>query len=474
MTNKSGHILVKIFRSFRMKVSVAFLLAMVFVLLLSNMLIYQFASNAQMKALRHQLMIVAQTSALLIDAPTLMQVPLNPQGVESPAFQNVVAKLNKIRDISPAITYIYTMAKTTQEGIWQFIVDPDQTTKDGPTAYPGDRYDASRFPEMLKAFDGPSADKKLQADEWGVTLSGYAPIYDEEHRAVAILGVDVLADDIYQMRQEVQKRVLIVLAIGFMLALVLGMIMSSHISRPVQELVEGTRRISQGDLKYKVNIQGDSEFSEFAKNFNHMAKSLADSRQRLIGYFYGVVRSLVHILEIRDQYTRGHSEAVAIYAGKIAAKLGYDAQAIKLFKRMTLLHDIGKLGIKDNILNKPGALTKEEWDEMKQHPLIGEKILKPVLTDHEMLSVVRGHHERYDGKGYPDQLKGEQIHMFAAIVCVADAYDAMTSDRAYRKALSKEEAIAELKLHRGTQFHPKVVDAFLEVLKEEPKIRRRK
>jgi len=110
---------------------------------------------------------------------------------------------------------------------------------------------------------------------------------------------------------------------------------------------------------------------------------------------------------------------------------------------------------------------------MKQHPLIGEKILKPVLTNDEMLAVVRGHHERYDGKGYPDQLKGEQLNLFAAIVSVADAYDAMTSDRSYRKALSREEAIAELKLNRGTQFHPKVVDAFLEILKDEPKLRRR-
>jgi len=462
-----------LFKSFRAKITIAFLLAMVFILVLSNMLIYRFSAQAQLQGLRNQLMVMAQTTALFIEAQTLMQVPLTPSGVESPAFKTIVEKLNKIKDISPMITYIYTMTKTEQEGIWQFIVDPDQTTEGKTTAYPGDHYDASRFPEMLKAFDGPSADRELQVDEWGVTLSGYAPIYDENHRAIAMLGVDVLADDVYQMQQEVQKRVLVVFAVGLLLALILGTILSTHISRPVQELVEGTRRISKGDLKYKVRIKGDSEFSEFAKDFNHMAKNLDESRQRLIGYFYGVVRSLVHILEIRDQYTRGHSEAVAIFSGKIATKLGCSAQTVKLFKRMTLLHDIGKLGVKDNILNKPGPLTKEEWDEMKQHPLIGEKILKPVLTNDEMLAVVRGHHERYDGKGYPDQLKGEQLNLFAAIVSVADAYDAMTSDRSYRKALSREEAIAELKLNRGTQFHPKVVDAFLEILKDEPKLRRR-
>jgi len=154
-------------------------------------------------------------------------------------------------------------------------------------------------------------------------------------------------------------------------------------------------------------------------------------------------------------------------AGKIALKMGLSREQAGLFRRMTLLHDIGKVGVKDSILNKPGTLTPQEWEAIKKHPLIGEQILKPVLDNPDMLSVVRGHHERYDGSGYPDGLSREQISIYAAIVSVADAYDAMTSDRAYRKGMSKEEAIAELVKYKGTQFNPKVVDVFLEILKEE-------
>ena len=133
---------------------------------------------------------------------------------------------------------------------------------------------------------------------------------------------------------------------------------------------------------------------------------------------------------------------------------------------MAILHDIGKVGIEDRILKKPGKLTDEELQQVKTHPVIGEEILRPVLENEDMLAVVRGHHERYDGKGYPDRLKGENMNILAAIVAVADAYHAMTSERPYRKAMSKEEAIKELKKHKGSQFHPKVLDIFLRVLGE--------
>ncbi len=131
---------------------------------------------------------------------------------------------------------------------------------------------------------------------------------------------------------------------------------------------------------------------------------------------------------------------------------------------MALLHDIRRFGIQEKILNKKDGLTEEEWEVVRKHPIIGEDILKPILLNEEMLAIVRGHHERYDGKGYPDKLSGDNINIFAAILFVADAYDAMTSLRAYRPALSKQEAIEELQKNRGTQFNPRVVDAFIQAL----------
>lgn len=159
-------------RSFWMKVTFALILSSVLVGALSNFLIYRFTLTFQFNELRNKLMIIAQTAALFIDADTLLSVPLNREGIHSPQYHMIAEELRKIKMANPPLHYIYTMRKTEKEGLWQFIVDPDTLVVDprnpGPTSYPGDPYDASRFPEMLKAFEGPSADKKLSADEWGV------------------------------------------------------------------------------------------------------------------------------------------------------------------------------------------------------------------------------------------------------------------------------------------------------------------
>ena len=457
-------------KKFQAKITIVLILAIVFVLSLSNMLVYKFTLDEQFESLRNKLMMVARTAALAVDPEALQRIPLNVQSVDAPEFQAIREKLSKIKEANPVIKYIYTMGKTDKDGIWQFIVDAEpfsNRTKEVLTSLPGDKYDASRFPEMMKAFDGPAADKKLEIDEWGVTLSGYAPIINKDNQVVAIIGIDVDAQDVYLLYRATRLRMGIVFVFGIILSLVVGVLFSREIHEPVSRLVEGTRRIAGGDLKYQVNVKGQDEISELGHSFNRMAQDLNLARQRLVRYFYNIIRSMIKVLEAKDEYTKGHSEKVARYAGKIAFKLGYTKREISLFRKMTLLHDIGKVGIKDNILSKPDKLSPEEWDIIKKHPVIGENILKPILDNSDMLSVVRGHHERYDGKGYPDGLSRDQINIFAAIVAVADAFDAMTSDRAYRKALSKEEAIEELKRNRSSQFHPKVVDAFLEILKEE-------
>ncbi|MDD5585261.1 MAG: HD-GYP domain-containing protein, partial [Candidatus Omnitrophica bacterium] len=190
-------------------------------------------------------------------------------------------------------------------------------------------------------------------------------------------------------------------------------------------------------------------------------------RNKIHDYFYDVIQSLVRIVEARDRYTRGHSERVADYAAKVAVKMGYSLEEIEVLRETALLHDIGKLGIQESVLNKKEALTEEEWEMIRRHPLIGENILKPVALNQKMLSIVRGHHERYDGKGYPDGLKGNDIGIFAQMLSVVDAYDAMTSSRAYRPAFSRGEALEELKRNSGTQFNPKIVDVFVRIVQEE-------
>jgi HD-GYP domain-containing protein (c-di-GMP phosphodiesterase class II) len=456
-------------RSFQFRVTMALIGAMLFLALLSNSLIHQFALNAQFEQLRDKLMIIARTAALSIDADTLRSVPLTPDGMNTSQYQSILRMLKRIKAENQPLAYIYTMVRTDRDGIWQFVVDADPLVKrkDGITAYPGDKYNVARFPEMMKAFNGASADRKLEVDEWGATLSGYAPILDRDGKAVAVLGVDLSAGDVYATQQVVHKRFGLVMVLGLILSLLLGMIISRRITDPIEELVEGTRRLSRGELGYQVNVRGKDEIGELAAAFNRMAEELWQTQRKNHRYFYGVIQSLVRIVEAKDPYTRGHSERVASVAAKIAAKMDCSQESVETLKQIAVLHDVGKLGIRDEILNKPGKLTEEEWEIVRQHPIIGEEILKPVSISPEMLAIVRGHHERWDGTGYPDGLKGEDAALFVQILTVADAYDAMVSTRAYRAALGREAAVAELKKNRGSQFSPRVVDALLQVLEEE-------
>lgn len=189
-----------------------------------------------------------------------------------------------------------------------------------------------------------------------------------------------------------------------------------------------------------------------------------------------VLLAFASSLEKRDPYTAGHSERVAQYAHSIAKELGLSEQDLKIIHLGGLLHDIGKIGIPDSVLNKPDRLTAEEYDVMKQHPVIGEELLRRVYTtsnildenDRErMLEIVLSHHERPDGRGYPHGLTEDEIPLFARITAVADAFDAMTSNRAYRNAMSVEKAVVILREGSGTQFWEPAVKAFMMVLERE-------
>jgi len=174
----------------------------------------------------------------------------------------------------------------------------------------------------------------------------------------------------------------------------------------------------------------------------------------------GNVTALLAALEARDGYTQAHSSAVVALTTVVGRQLGLAGEALADLENAALLHDIGKIGIPDAILNKPGRLNDEEWDEIRRHSEIGEQIVASGPLAH-LAPVIRAEHERWDGKGYPDGLKGEEIPLASRIVFVCDAYHAMTSDRPYRKAMSHDDALAELARNAGTQFCPVTVAAAL-------------
>jgi len=185
--------------------------------------------------------------------------------------------------------------------------------------------------------------------------------------------------------------------------------------------------------------------------------------------FLQMIAAFVSSIEAKDKYTKGHTERVMQYALKIADQLKKRKELssrafIEDLRIAALLHDIGKIGIPENILNKPDVLSEEERGVIREHPIIGENILKDVEKLDEVRLGVKFHHERCDGLGYPSGLKGEEIPLIASVIGLADAYDAMTSDRPYRKALSHSEALSEIKKNKGKQFAPLVVDAFLDLI----------
>ncbi len=180
--------------------------------------------------------------------------------------------------------------------------------------------------------------------------------------------------------------------------------------------------------------------------------------------FIDTVEALMNAIDARDQYTEGHSRRVAEISVAIGKELKYNQWNIEELNIAAMLHDVGKIGVSDAILNKPGKLTDEEFDAIKEHPEIGIKIIKDIKNIDYVYPVVRNHHERYDGKGYPDGKKGDELPLNVYIVQLADTVDAMASDRPYRKGLSESIILEEIKKYSGTQFHPKVAETYLRIV----------
>jgi putative nucleotidyltransferase with HDIG domain len=185
------------------------------------------------------------------------------------------------------------------------------------------------------------------------------------------------------------------------------------------------------------------------------------------GAYHLTLKALVTALETRDLETHGHSERVVNFSLRLGRELGLDAEQMRSLEFGSLLHDIGKIGVPDAILRKPAKLTEEEWVRMREHPLHGQKILRGIEFLEGAAKVVAQHHEKWDGSGYPLGLRGAQIDLNARIFAVADAFDAITSDRVYRAGRSYDEALAELDAFAGRQFDPRIVEAFRRVPREE-------
>ncbi|MGZ5454141.1 MAG: HD-GYP domain-containing protein, partial [Candidatus Aminicenantales bacterium] len=228
-----------------------------------------------------------------------------------------------------------------------------------------------------------------------------------------------------------------------------------YISKPFDSTELKARIRSQLRMR-----QMESELALVNRNLKMRTSDLVDQQRSL---FLSTVKSLASAIDAKDEYTRHHSTRVTDFSLKIAAKMGFSEKELSELELAAVLHDVGKIAVPESILNKPGKLTNEEFKLIQEHPVRGETILSPVIELKAIGRIVRAHHERYDGNGYPDKLKGREIPLGARIMAIADTYDSITSERPYRKAASHRYAVKEIIGCSGTQFDPEVVENFLEI-----------
>ena len=260
-------------------------------------------------------------------------------------------------------------------------------------------------------------------------------------------------------------------ALLVLLALVVGALAARWVSRPIQRLTETSHEIAEGNFGRRMEARGlPAELSDLAHDFNRMSGHVESYVSRLQEaarvnreLFIGSIRAFAAAIDAKDPYTRGHSERVAILARTIARHLPLSEEALQTLWIAALLHDVGKIGIEDGILRKVGQLTADEFEQMKGHTVIGAEIMSSIEQLREMIPVIRWHHESWNGRGYPDGKRGEEIPLFARIVAVADTFDALTTNRPYQEAYSLDEAIAIITKLTGSRFDAKVVTAFLRV-----------
>ena len=248
------------------------------------------------------------------------------------------------------------------------------------------------------------------------------------------------------------------------------------ISLVIVPLITAQTMIGHTVVMHRMGEEGHGHTSVFSqqdllnlKIFAHNTALLLENNRLKIEqgkkeFYIKIIDTLVSAIDAKDLYTQNHSRRVAEITAGFSRAIGIGSQLVDKYEYGALLHDIGKIGVSDAILNKPSSLTMEEFEVIKSHPLKGAKILMPLDLEPDILHIVKHHHERYDGTGYPDGLKGEQIPFSARIVCIIDAWDAMTGKRAYRDQLAYSYAIEELKRGKGSQFDPRLVDQFIDYI----------
>lgn len=325
---------------------------------------------------------------------------------------------------SSNLDYLYVYQIKKEGCCYVFDTDPDLENR----GQLGDfqEFDGSFTDEQLSTLlKGEKIDSIEGKGDYGWLLTHYEPIYDSNGKCVAYAGVDVSMTEVYKSIMNYVWIIVGIAAVFLIACIIIGLRMTIS-SNKANEL-------------------------EILKEQQVRDKQLIRE----------IIESFATVIDMKDSYTQGHSSRVAKYTAMLAKELGYDEETVEQYYNIALMHDIGKIGIPDQVLNKPGKLTDEEYDVIKSHTKRGYEVLKSISLMPDVVVGAEAHHERPDGKGYPNGLKDNEIPRVAQLIAVADTFDAMYSDRPYRKRMNFDKAVSIIKEASGTQLTSDVVDAFL-------------
>lgn len=282
-----------------------------------------------------------------------------------------------------------------------------------------------------------------------------------------ILGTALPKTFLIRANRITRLNVALQAGVAVIAALLLGLALSRFITQPILRLKEAATQIAKGNLKARVDTRGTDEVAVLAQTFNEMAHNLLRSQADLVAAYDKTIEGWVKALELRDRETLGHTLRAASLTLELARRMNIDEHKLENIHRGVLLHDIGKMGIPDHILLKPGPLTLGERKIIEEHPSLARDMLEQIEFLHPCIDIPYFHHERWDGSGYPNGLAGEQIPIEARLFAIIDVWDALTSDRTYRRAWPPEEALRYVQEQSGKAFDPQVVEAFVAMMAEE-------
>ena len=327
--------------------------------------------------------------------------------------------------------------------------------------------------ELVKSFVDEGG-RLAATREFNMTVGGKKTEMLGTYSPVPSLNWAVIAqkttDDAYQGIYEMQRTARLLAILAVLMSIMISVYAARRITTPLEVLTESSRAIAQGDFSRRVVLHTRTEIGELAQTFNSMTDEIEQHIQDLKraaaenrALFLGSIQMLAGAVDEKDPYTRGHSDRVTRYSVLIATELGLSNEEIEKIRISAQLHDVGKIGIEDRILKKPGALTQEEFEIMKTHTTKGAIILRPVEQLRDMIPGIELHHESLDGRGYPYGLKGDQIPLMPRVIMVADCFDAMTTNRPYQAAADPEYVVRIINSLANTKFDPRCVAAFTAV-----------